>query len=545
MKPHYDIIVVGGGSAGCALAARLSENAARKVLLVEAGRHYRGFEQFPEEMRSVSSLAASMPGYPDGWSFMSSLTPDLSYPIVRGKVVGGSGAINGSLFTRGLVSDYDRWAELGNDQWGAASVLPYLNKLERDLDFGGDAHGSDGPMPVARTPKERFTPVDEAFIAACLAAGYPYEADLNRFGSGTGVGPLPMNSVDGKRVNTAVAYLEPAMDRANLTVMARAEVQRVVIEQGKATGVIVTTEKGTITIGANEIVLSAGGIKTPQLLMLSGIGPAEHLREMGIDVIHDAPAVGSNVKDHPAFRVAYRARSQPKNVDGPLLRTALIYHSGGKDPVAANVAAFSVPIGQALMQQGGSSSLFNGMKQMLRRPLATARAFKGMSLGKFYDEARHRSDLSFACGIGLPRSIGHIRLASGDPFSAPAINYNFMSETIDRQTAVDWLRRAVSLVTSDEYRGIGAELVAPGLKNIDKDSDAEAWIMSHLTAGMHTSCSCRMGPDPVTAVVDQQCRVYGVEGLRIADISVMPEIISRGPHCTAIMIAERVAEFIG
>ena len=287
----YDVIIVGGGGSGAPLAARLSEDRECNVLLLEAGCDHTTTDSFPFEVRFSGAIGAALPGNPNNWPLMGQLTPDLSYPVPRGKIIGGSTSVNGTGFTRARKSDFDRWVAAGNCEWSYDAVLPYMIKLERDLEFGDqEHHGTGGPMPVNRD-RHNPHPVTSAFYGACAELGYPEEADKNGE-QAIGYGPVPRNAVDGLRYNTAICYLNPVRSRPNLVVRANTLVRKIVFKGTVATGVEVSDSRGTEVIEGREIVLCAGAIKTPQILLLSGVGPTTQLAEHGIPVVRDLPGVG-------------------------------------------------------------------------------------------------------------------------------------------------------------------------------------------------------------------------------------------------------------
>lgn len=546
---HYDVVVVGSGASGSALAARLSEDARCSVLVLEAGRHYGGIETYPPALKYNHSGAFALPGSVDSWPFMAQLTEDRTISVARGKAVGGSSAVNGAFYGRGTPADYDGWAAAGNDGWSYADVLPFFIRAETDLDFGGaPEHGARGPMVVKRHPEAAAVPFLDAFRQACFAAGFPEDEDVNSSTS-LGVAYTPSNAFGGRRMNAAVRYLIPVEHRPNLTIRDRAFVTGIRIAGGRATGVAYRRDGVDEVVAAGEVVLCAGGINTPHLLMLSGVGPADALRRHGIDVVLDAPNVGRHLQDHPFVGIPYRLAAGGPVAAGPLpVGPVILNYTATGSAIQDDMCLLPAIYGMNTMLFGGrSQSLADRARGalFLRRPKATWEGLFGGSPKAALDAFRARRQLLMFVELSAELSRGELTLASGDPRVLPRLRFNYMSEPEDLRRMRDGVRLVARLLEHEAYRRMGATFSSLSEAELDSDAALDRWILANLASAAHTAGTCRMGPstDP-TAVVDPQGRVHGLDGLRVADLSIMPTLTRRGPHASAIMIGERMSALI-
>ncbi|TAL04264.1 MAG: mycofactocin system GMC family oxidoreductase MftG [Rhodospirillaceae bacterium] len=458
-------------------------------------------------------------------------------PLPRGRVVGGSSALNGTIFTRGLAEDFDGWAGAGNVAWSYDAVLPFFRKLERDSDIADGHHGSEGPMPVRRVRRADWSPASTAFAAACEQAGFPYDPDMNAPGS-IGVGALPMNSVDGIRFNTALAYLDPIRDRPNLHVIPETAVLKLIISGDRAIGVLARRGGETMEIHGGEVVLCAGAIKSPHLLMLSGIGPADELGAFGIPVLHELPHVGRNFTDHCTAHLPVRvpglSRIHIDPTKNALAQVGLHYtapdSSEHSDMMLIQTA---VPRNAAVLQTAT-------LPQRLRMFALAARQ---LSWAKLKDQLITEWDLSISVILMQGRSRGEVRLTSDQPLASPALHYHYLEDPEDVRRLREGMRLAARLVASAPYRKIKARRTGPSDDVLASDTLLDDHLRTHVSTSIHMASTCRMGTSRVDSVVDQYCRVHGVANLRVVDTSIMPTAVRRCPAATAVMIGERAAAF--
>ncbi len=524
----YDYIVVGAGSAGAAVANRLSADPRHRVLLLEAGPASHPWTRIPVGYAKLINNPAA------NWLYTSepeASTNGRRLPVPRGRILGGSSAINGLAFVRGQRQDFDTWAQMGNRGWSYKDVLPYFKRMESYEDGNDEFRGRDGPLRV--TNPEPSDPLYQALIAAAGEVGIAHNPDYNG-ATQDGIAMSQATISSGRRMSTAACYLEPIRKRANLTIETEALTQAVLLDGKRCSGVRYSVNGRLREARAGrEVVISAGSINSPQLLELSGIGQPERLQALGIEVRHALPGVGENLRDHFAPRtrwaiaakgVTYNDRGRGLGLFGQALRYAFL-GKGMLGMVAAPIRAF------VRSREGlEAPDLLLGWVPMLTEP-----GPKGPKISQ-------QSGMTCYAHPMRPDSKGSIHITSADPKTAPAIHFNFLSSPVDADLTVRAIRIARSVMTARALAPLGVSEIAPGTPR-DSDDEILDWVRQAGETTYHPVGTCKMGSDAM-AVVDDQLRVRGIEGLRIADASIMPTLTSGNTNAPSIMIGEKAADLV-
>lgn len=495
-----DVLVIGAGSSGCAVAARASENPNLQVTLLEAGPDYADANNLPDDL--VNSHNNSYRQH--DWRFQYEPTRDRPQPFPRGRVVGGSSAVNTTIALRGVPEDYDEWSDLGNSDWGWEKVLPAFNRLERDLDFAHENyHGDAGPITIRRYPEEELLPQHLAFLDAARSLGYPDCPDQND-PNGWGSGPQPMNKLGRLRISCAIGYLSAARFRPNFNIRANCFTRRLLFKGSKCIGAEVETESGTEIIEAKTTILCAGAIMSPHILLHSGVGPKAQLDKFNIPVVQDAAGVGQNLSDHPAISVVLKAKSGVTvDFDSPIIQTVLRYTAEGSDK------RNDLQIEQlSFVGQNDGTPCF-GIAGVLE-----------------YQYGR-----------------GELTLTSSDPHVAPKIDNRFCEDERDLSRLVSCLRDTLAFTEKGAVADMSEALQFPNLSRGRSDDDLAKLCRRFSGSGYHPCGTVKMGSDD-QAVVDQYGRVHELEHLAVADASIMPFVPRANTNLTAIMIGEKIGEWV-
>jgi choline dehydrogenase len=510
---EYNYIIVGAGSAGAILATRLTENPHISVILLESGPDYPDYESLPDEIRIGNATGADIITKNHNYRFWGNPTPIAKpMPVPRGRVTGGSSAINGQVFLRGMPEDYDNWADKGNDKWSYEKTLPYFRKLETDLDYDGDFHGSNGPIIARRYKKEEWISSQKAFYNACKEQGLPDGYDQNH-PDVTGVGPTPFNNPNNVRWSTNLGYLSMARHRLNLTIRSSCTTKRILFNETKAIGVEVESNGEIFRLHGDNIFVCAGAIGSPQLLMLSGIGPYEQLNRFGIPIVKDLQGVGQNLRDHPILAITFTTKEN--HLMNP-----------------------NLPRAQIMARYTATDSIIRNDIKLAMNSFAIS-------------SEGHDGDVNIPVGVRilvslqLATSSGQLLLDSNDINVQPILNYNYYSTDFDLKRGREGVLKAIEIADSFHFKDIIKSRISPSDFDIESESNLNTWILKNVTTNQHISSTCKMGPEnDYLSVVNQEGQVHGIKNLRVIDASIMPDSVRANINVTTMMIAERIYSFL-
>ena len=532
MKEKYDYIIVGGGSAGCVLANRLSQDPSNKVLVLEAGR--------PDYIWDVFIHMPAGLTFPIGnkfydWCYETEPEPFMAGRKIfhgRGKILGGSSSINGMIYIRGNAMDYEKWAkDEGMEKWNYAHNLPYFKRAENRLKGPDEYHGTDGPLILETGPCKN--PLFNAFLESAQQAGYPLTEDVNGYQQ-EGFGAFDRNIHRGRRLSAARAYLHPVLKkRKNLDLVCRALTTRILFEGKKAVGVEFVKGKTNTaqTVHGGEVICCGGSINSPQLLQLSGVGNAEELRQLGVDVVHDLPGVGENLQDHLEVYVQYKSK-QPVSMNPelkwwkkPILGYQWLFHRAG----AAATNHFEAG---GFIRSNDDVEYPNIQYHFL--PLAIR-----------YDGSQPSSEHGYQVHVGpmYSNAIGSIKIKSKDPRVHPALQFNYLSTDQDRREWVEAIRCTREIMNQPAFDKFNGGEISPG-KHVKTDQQILDWVAKDAETALHPSCTCKMGKDDMAVVDPDSMQVHGLENLRVVDASVMPYVTNGNIYAPTMMVAEKACDMI-
>jgi choline dehydrogenase len=508
---EYDDIIVGGGSAGAVVAARLSEEPARRVLLLDAGPDYATLESTPDDLQDCWRMSLRE----HDWGLAAEAVPGRVIPYPRGRVVGGSSAVNATIALRGVPADYDEWAALGNDAWSWAKVLPHFRRLEDDAEGTEELHGRGGPIAIRRWRRDELIPTQRAFFEVCRRLGFPEVADHNH-PQASGIGPFPQNRRDRVRLSTAIAYLLPARQRPNLTIRPQCLVRRVLFDGRRTLGVEVGPGAEPERVLGRRITLAAGAIGSPAILMRSGIGPRATLLDLGIEPLVDLPGVGAGLMDHPVTRLLLVPRPGSCDLETPLAQMVLRYTAPG-------------------------SAEYNDMQLVMFSHVDVAGIGGPQAVETF------GTPLAIGLPVALERPLarGRVSLAGTEPGVPPVIKLNFAADPEDLRRLVEGVRLAWQVAHQPEIARHTDHVALLTEDAISSDDALATYVRATVSTQFHPCGTVRMGPaDDAMAVIDQHCRLRAVENLRVVDASVMPTIPRANINLTCIMIGEHVSDWM-
>ena len=528
MDNNFDYIVVGAGSAGCAVANRLSENPKNKVLLIEAGRASHPVSRLP------ASFALLIDNPLANWRYRSEpeeSTANREIPIPRGKLLGGSSSINGLVYVRGNKLDYDTWAQMGNTGWSYDNVLPFFKKMENYQGEVTDIRGSDGPLKVSEVSDRN--PIYDGLFKAAEENNIPLNKDYNGEEQ-EGIGYTQTTIFRGERMSAEVAYLRPIKSRKNLTIVTNSLVTRLLFEEKKCVGLEVKQKNKSIRyLTTKEIILCGGAINSPQILELSGIGNRDILEEKGISVIHELKGVGENLRDHIAPRIVYK-----------ITKPGIAYNDKARGlNLLKQIANYVFKRdGFLTLPSAPVVGFFKTRKELAAPDIQVHFIPYKVVLENGKRKLGVEPGITCTVNQNLPESRGSIHIKSKNPEEPPAIKFNFLSNSLDRETLVSGVKLIRKIMNSETMQEFCGEEIQPG-KSFDTDEDILNFIKEKAETVYHPSGTCKMGFDQ-EAVVDKNLKVHGIKGLRIADASIMPTLVSGNTNAVCMMIGERCADFI-
>ena len=534
----YDFVIVGGGSAGCALANRLSADASNRVLVIEAGRRDWKWDVF---IHMPAALAFPIGSRFYDWKYESEPEPFMGGRRVyhaRGKVLGGSSSINGMIFQRGNPMDYDKWGALpGLEHWDWAHCLPYFKRMENCLAGPDDWRNDDGPLKVERGPAD--SPLFDAWLEAGVQAGFNRTDDVNGYRQ-EGFAAFDKNVYRGRRLSAARAYLHPVLDRPNLDLMTSTHVNRVLFDGNRVVGVEIRKGRGAETIAAGEVVLCGGAFNSPQLLQLSGVGDPEHLRPLGIEVVAEVPGVGENLQDHLEVYIQYESK-QPVSIQPhlahwkkPWIGLQWLFRKG---PGASNHFEAG-----AFVKSNPAESYPNLMFHFL--PIAIR--YDGSSPRR-PDGSNAKIEHGYQVHVGPMYSDarGTVKITSTDPRTHPAVRFNYLSTQQDRREWIEAVRTARTILTQPAFEPFNAGEISPG-PSVESDEEIMEWVARDSETALHPSCTTRIGArsDPMAVLDPESMEVWGTAGLHVVDAGCMPNVSNGNTYAPTMMIAEKASDLI-